>query len=219
MRYLLERGRAFNGIPRPNDPEAAAKREKARPFFLEAWELGRTAGADAYALDAAHMMAIIEPPAEALAWSEKAIAAAEASADPKARGWLGPLYNNTGWTYHDKGEYAKALELFEKGVAFRAERKQAAELRIAKWTVGCALRSLGRTAEALERQRALSAELEAAGEKDGFVFEELGECLLALGREGEAKPWFARAFEELSKDEWFAKTEATRLARLKDLGR
>jgi hypothetical protein len=33
---------------------------------------------------------------------------------------------------------------------------------------------------------ALKDELTSAGEADGFVFEEMGECLLALNREQEA---------------------------------
>jgi tetratricopeptide (TPR) repeat protein len=143
---------------------------------------------------------------------------AEKSRDPKARGWLGPLYNNLGWTYHDKGELDKALALFEKGVAFRAERGQSKELRIARWTVGRALRSLGRIDEALAIQRALAKEHEAAGSSDGFVFEEIAECLLALKKRAEARPWFARAHEELSKDEWLAKHEARRIARLRERG-
>ena len=112
IRVELERGRAHNGIPGATDPEADARKQRARPFFLRAYELARNSGQDALALDAAHMMGIIEPPDEALRWSHQAIALAEQAEDPRARGWLGPLYNNTGWTYHDLGEYERALELF-----------------------------------------------------------------------------------------------------------
>ena len=59
---------------------------------------------------------------------------------------------------------------------------------------------------------------EAAEEPDGFVFEELGECLLALNRPEEARTSFARAYELLSKDEWFAKEEGERLGRMKRIG-
>jgi hypothetical protein len=37
------------------------------------------------------------------------------------------------------------------------------------------------------------AELDALGETDGYVLEEIAECLLALGRGDEARPLFARA--------------------------
>ena len=144
--------------------------------------------------------------------------AAEASEDPRAREWLGPLYNNTGWTYHDAGEYEKALELFEKGLAWRQERDNQQTTRIAKWTVGRAKRSLGRTEDALAIQQSLLEEHEAAVTSDGFVFEEVAECLFALGRPDEARPHFGRAYQELSKDGWLTENEPERLDRLKRLG-
>ncbi|MBI2901634.1 MAG: gamma-glutamyltransferase [Planctomycetes bacterium] len=209
IRCLLERGRAYN---------SAKKKEKARPLFVEALELARAAGEEFHAVDAAHMLGIVDPPKEALEWNLKAIAMAEASKGPRAKNWLGALYNNVGWTYHDLGEFEKALELFKKGLVWRQERNQPKETRIAKWTVGRALRSLKRLDEALQIQRELVEEWEKAGEKDGYVFEEMGECLLALGKADEAKPWFARAYEELSKDSWFVENEAERMKRLKELG-
>ena len=51
-----------------------------------------------------------------------------------------------------------------------------------RWCVARCLRSLGRTEEALAEQRALAAELEAIGESDEFVTQEIAECLRALGR-------------------------------------
>ncbi len=209
VRYLLERGRVFNSAQEP---------ERARPLFLSAWEEAQAAGAEYHAIDAAHMMGIIEPPAEALVWNRKAIAAAEAAGSERARGWLGSLYNNVGWTYHDLGDYDQALDMFEKGLAFREEKKQPRETRIAKWCVARTYRSLGRTEEALAMQRTLEQELTASGETDGFVDEEIGECLLALGRPDEAAPSFARAHELLSKDPWFVEKEGARLARLAELG-
>ena len=50
------------------------------------------------------------------------------------------------------------------------------------------------------------------------MFEELGECLLAHGRGDEARPFFARAHEELSKDAYLAENEVARLERLRQLG-
>ena len=76
IRYWLERGRVFNSSGRK--PEASAQ-------FLEAWQAASAAGEDFYAVDAAHMLAISEPPAEQLAWNQRAIAAAEASSQPRAR--------------------------------------------------------------------------------------------------------------------------------------
>jgi tetratricopeptide (TPR) repeat protein len=209
VRYLLERGRTFNSSKHP---------DKARPLFLEAWDLARSSGADFYAVDAAHMMGIIESGDESLEWNRKAIAAAEASESERARNWLGSLYNNVGWTYHDQGKYEEALDLFEKALEWRRSKGQKPEIRIARWCVGRALRSLERVEEALAQQEELEHELEAIGEEDGYVREELGECLLLLGRDSEARVHFARAHELLSKDPWLSEAEPARIARLKELG-
>ena len=209
VRLLLERGRAFN---------SAGDTDSARPLFKEAWELARKAGEDYHAVDAAHMLGICEPVDASLMWNNRAMEAAEASGDPRAKGWLGALYNNMGWTYHDAGEYEKALELFEKGLAWRTERDNSQATQIARWTVARALRSLGRTHEALAMQQSLLKEHEATGTSDGYVFEEIAECLLTLERPDEARPYFGRAYQELSKDGWLTENEPERLARLKRLG-
>ncbi len=81
------------------------------------------------------------------------------------------------------------------------------------------LRSLGLVEEALSKQMALKHEWEADGvEKDGFVFEEIGECLLLLERAEEARRYFSKAYQILSQDPWLAEGEPDRLARLKSLG-
>ena len=209
VRYLLERGRCFNDTKRPADATAC---------FAEAWELGRANGLDALAVDAAHMMGIIETGEESLAWNVKAMEHAKASADPKARRWLASLQNNIGWTYHSMGKYAEALAVFEEALRLREEQGKAGPIRVARWSVAKMHRLLGRVEEALAAQRALCDEWEAAGEPDGYVFEEMGECLLALGRPAEAAGSFARAYELLSKDEWFAKEEGERLERMKRIG-
>lgn len=76
---------------------------------------------------------------------------------------------------------------------------------------------MGRLDEALTKQQALLLESEQSGEPDGYVFEELGECLLALGRADEARPYFAQAYALLSQDAWLAADEPQRLERLKAL--
>ena len=209
IRYLLERGRTFN---------SAGDAEAARPLFEEAWVLARGIGADYHAVDAAHMLGICEAGVIALRWNEIAMDAAEASPDARAKEWLGALYNNTGWTYHDAGDYERALERFEKGLAWRVERNDPVTIRIAIWSVARALRSLGRTSEALDMQRALLAEHESAGTKDGYVYEELAECLLILGKADDARPFFNLAYHELSKDAWLKENEADRLDRLQRFG-
>ncbi len=207
--YLLERGRVFN---------SSMQVEESKPLFEQALDLAKTLGEDFYAVDAIHMLAIIADPASALTLNLSAIQLAESSLEEKARNWLGSLYNNMGWTYHDMGDYESALEIFQKAESFFRAKGNVDKLRIAVWTVARCLRSLNRLDEALSKQLALYGEIESAGEVDGFVYEEIGECLLALQRGEEAKPYFAKAFEVLSKDEWLVENEPDRIMRLKQLG-
>ncbi|HET7144021.1 MAG TPA: tetratricopeptide repeat protein, partial [Anaerolineales bacterium] len=189
-----------------------------RPFFVQALEMANGLGEDFYAVDAVHMLAIIAEPASALTLNLQAIQLAESSGQEKARNWLGSLYNNMGWVYHDMREYESALKIFEKAEAFRMENGTVDRRRIATWCVARTLRSLNRIEEALSKQMILKAELESAGETDGYVFEEIGECLFALKREEEARPYFAKAYEVLSQDEFLVEQEPNRLARLNQLG-
>ena len=176
-------------------------------------------GEDFYAVDAAHMLGMVEPPETQLEWAAKAMELAEKSEDERARNWLGPLYNNTGWSYHDLKQYDKALELFQKSLKYRQEKKDEQGTRIAKWTIGRTYRSLGRIEEALQIQKELEKEFEEKGiEQGGYVFEELGECLLLLKKEDEARKYFKLAYDLLSKDPWLVANEAERLERLKKLG-
>jgi len=208
IRYLLERGRAFNSAGHP---------EQAQPLFEQALGIAQQLTEDFYAVDALHMLAIVAPPASALDLNLRAIQMAESSQEEKARNWLGSLYNNTGWSYHDMGEYETALEIFQKAEAYFRSKGRVRETRIAVWTVARCLRSLKRFEEALSIQMKLKEEFDFAGETDGYVFEEIGECLLALGRAEEAKPYFAHAYDELSKDDYLVKNEPARIDRLKEL--
>ena len=208
VRYLLERGRVFNSSKHPDE---------ARPFFEQALSMAQELKEDFYAVDAAHMLAIVADPATSLDWNLRAIQMAESSADEKARGWLGSLYNNTGWSYHDMGEYESALEIFQKAESYFGEVRREDRLRIAKWTVARCLRSMNQIEEALSKQMALKAEFDSIGGSDGYVEEEIGECLLLLKRESEAKPYFAKAYELLSQDEWLMENEPERMKRMKEL--
>lgn len=218
LRCRLERGRTFDS---PAHRTAEKQREAARSCYLEVFETGRELGLHGLALDAAHMLGIIEPAEEALAWNLRSIALAEASEDEQARAWLGALYNNTGWAYHDRGEFARARDYFEKALAWYRVAQREQPLRIARWCLARCLRSLGQVDEALAMQTALWREAEAAGAEAsaGYTAEELGECLLALGRDEEARPWFALAHATLSQREaWLIEAEPERMARLARLG-
>lgn len=208
VRILLERGRVANSA---GDPEAA------RPDFEAAAELAREAGLEFLAVDALHMVAIVAPPPEQAAWHDRAIELAEGADDPRARRWLGSLYNNAGWTRFEAGAHDAALRLFERALEERRATGTAREIATARWAVARGLRAVGRTAEALAAQEALRQDNVALGIDDPFVSEELGECLLELGRAGEARPHLAAAAEGLAADPWLAAEEPDRIARLRRL--
>jgi tetratricopeptide (TPR) repeat protein len=209
VRYLLEQGRVFNSSGQP---------EQARPLFEAAWEQAQACLEDVYAIDAAHMVAIVAPPEEKLAWNLKGLELVEQTTDVRAQKWGGSLYNNIGWDYHAQGQYERALEAFHKALKWQLVRGGPREILIAKWCVARALRSRGQVEEALRRQQALEENWKPLGESDGYVEEELGECLLTLNRPEEARPYFAQAYAKLSQDAWLVATEPARLERLKRLG-
>ena len=211
VRYLLERGRVFN---------SSGQKEKAVSLFSEAWEQASQPGLDFFAVDAAHMLAIVTPPEQHMGWNLKALSLAEKSSQPKARNWLGSLYNNIGWDYFSQEKYDTALTMFQKALTFRQEQKKTDQIRIAKWCVAKALRLLGKVDSALTMQRELEKEWKESGEEqDGYVFEEMAECLLVLKKDLEATHYFALAYQYLSKDPWLSQDEPQRLQRLKELGK
>ena len=207
IRLLLERGRLANTSAEPG---------RGRDSFLAAWELAAASREDALAVDAAHMLGIVEPPDEAGSWNERAMTLARSSPDPGARRWIGSLANNMAWARHDAGDDDGAIELFELARDTWLADGRVDRARVARWSIARCLRSQGKLYDALAEQEALRVELEALGEADGYVFEELGECLLALGRGDEARPHFARAADLLAGDPSFADDPA-RLERLRSL--
>lgn len=208
VRYLLERGRTLRSSGQP---------AAARPLFVDAWQLARARGLDGLAVDAAHMVALVEQaPAAQLEWNERALDLARSSAQPYARQWQASLHNNIGWSLHDAGRYEQALMHLQAALRERERQGKAEATRIARWAVARCLRSLGRHDEALGIQRALEVELAAAGKTDGFVFEELAELLALSGRSDEARGYFRRAADELAKDVNFVAGNRERLARLRE---
>jgi tetratricopeptide (TPR) repeat protein len=205
VRYFLERGRVFNSSGAP---------EKAVPLFRDALALARKSGEDFLAIDAAHMLGIAVPPAGRLDWNLEALAMTEGTADARSKRWLASLYNNIGWTYHERGDYSTALLYFQKALPAWEQRGGSANIRAARWAIARCLRSLGRYDEAMAIQQALQDELQKSGEVDGYVLEELGELYLARGDAAAARPWFGRAHAVLSRDPGLLADEPTRLERL-----
>lgn len=207
VRYLLERGRTYN---------SSGDTQRGRQLFEAAWELARAEGIEGLAIDAAHMVAITHGGTEqAIEWNQRGLEIARGSKDPKARALIPAMLNNSAWDLHEMGRFEEALPLFEQALEAWAAREQPRQIQIAKWSVARCLRSLGQFQQALAIQRELESEHQTAGTVDGYVYEETAELLAALGQAEEARAYFQRAYDELSKDSWFAENEAERLAALK----
>jgi tetratricopeptide (TPR) repeat protein len=210
VRSLLERGRLRR---------SSGDRESAVAPFEAAWELARRLGEDGLAVDAAHMLAIVDAAPGVTTWNERALELANTSPDPDARQWRGSLWNNVGWERFEAKDLPGALAAFETALEARREQGKAKETRIAEWCVARCLRALGRPADALAIQLRLASEAASAGDgEDGYVSEETGESLLELGRADEARPHFARAAALLGADTWLVEQEPARIARLRELG-
>ena len=117
------------------------------------------------------------------------------------------------------GSSTVTLDAFQKALEARKAEGKTSLIRIGEWSVAKALRVLNRVDDALKIQTQLLQQYEGEGTKDGYVYEELAECYLAKQRVEEARRFFGKAFEELSKDRWLAEHEPNRLQRLETLGR
>ncbi len=141
VRYLLERGRTFNSDGEP---------ERARPFFLEAFERARKAKEVGLAVDAAHMVALTwSGTKRGLHWNRRGLALARASPDAKAQGLIPALLNNSAWDLYGLHRYPEALRAFERAKREWSRRGGPEQVAIAMWSVAHCLRALGREPEAL----------------------------------------------------------------------
>jgi tetratricopeptide (TPR) repeat protein len=164
VRIALERGRLLRSSGKP---------AQARPHFEEAARVSLEGGLDALHVDALHMVALVAEPADQLDRNYVALAFAKASKDPAARNWDASLLNNIGMARADSGDFGAALAAFEEALFARERIGDPHRTRVARWMVAWALRNLGMSEVALEMQRELKAELDAAGEVDPYVDEEL----------------------------------------------
>jgi tetratricopeptide (TPR) repeat protein len=210
VRYLLERGRTFR---------SANETVKARPLFLEAWQIGDKEKLTLLAIDAAHMMGIVETGDEAQRWNERAMALAMSSATPRALRWRGSLANNMGHTERERGNLDAAMKHFLASLTAFQLTRNASQIRTAKWQIANVMRMQKRYDEALAMQLAIEVEAAEALEPDGYVFEEIAEIYLVKNEPTKAKPYFSKAIEALTKDAWFAENEGDRLARMRQLAK
>ena len=95
---------------------------------------------------------------------------------------------------------SEALASFETALAARERIGKADDIGSARWMVARTLRSMNRHDEALAILRDLEREGQASGDADGYVFEEIGENLLAQHDDAAARPYFAKAWALLDAD-------------------
>jgi tetratricopeptide (TPR) repeat protein len=174
VRYHLELGRTYASTTHKADEITPERREKARAAYMTAFDKAKAARLDYLALDALHMMVMVDSAPEAqLAWNEKAIAYMEASSQDEAKGWEGSLRNNVGYAYHLAGRYDEAIAQYRLSLAAHERQGRPANVRIAWWMIARTLRAQGKAEEAIAIQLRLEREWDAAGAPDPYVYEEL----------------------------------------------
>ncbi|WP_430645471.1 hypothetical protein [Agromyces sp. GXS1127] len=145
-RIALERGRMA---------AAGERLDEAVPEFTRAVREGALGGSTFLVLDALHMLALNDVGHEE-EWAAEGFDILEGVRDPRLKRWGVALHNNLGWTKHDGGDAQAALYHFQKAVDAADRYGTAGQQHVARWSVGRALRTLGRTEEALEIQRELA---------------------------------------------------------------
>jgi tetratricopeptide (TPR) repeat protein len=206
VRGLLERGRVFNSAGQP---------ARAVPLFEQAWRSAEAAGEERYAADALHMLAIAAPtPAERRDANLRCLDYVRRR--PAQEGWLPAIYNNLGESYRTLGEYERALDCFRKILELDRLKGREPWLynRIDEVRM---LRMVGRPDEAFAKMQDIADELRGQNKTDGFVEEELAECLIAVGRASEAGPHAGSAWELLRSETWLAQQEPDRYRRIREL--
>ena len=193
VRYYLELGRSYCSATHPAESQTTEAKGRAHSAYMQAFELAREGKLDDLAIDALHMMTLVDSAPEAqLEWDQKALAFMESSSQPAARKWDASLHNNTGYALHLLGRYEEALAEFKVALAARERMGKAEDIRVAWWMVAWTLRAMGRLPEALDIQLRLEHECDAAGEPDPYVFEELEHLYKALDEPDKAAHYAAR---------------------------
>lgn len=183
VRIFIERGRLLRRQGRPQD---------ARASFEKAYETAVAAEQAGLAADAAHMLALMLPFAEARTWVDRGLDLAERSSDPTVRHWVGVIMNNWGERLDEQGDHEGAALAFARALAARRLEDDASVSRVSEFALAVQLRKLGLAAQALAIQDRLQREAISAKEPVGEILIERVENLRVLQRKVEAR----RAAEE-----------------------
>ncbi|WP_308799501.1 tetratricopeptide repeat protein [Agromyces silvae] len=158
-RVALERGRILVSAERGREAVASLTRAVREAAHAKSAFL---------ALDALHMLALTDVGHER-EWAEQGLELLAADRDPRELRWGVALHNNLGWTLLDLGDAGAALTQFELAVEAADQYGTAEQQHVTRWSVGRALRAVGRTDEALSLQR----ELARARPDDPYVAAEI----------------------------------------------
>jgi tetratricopeptide (TPR) repeat protein len=201
------------------------QRKEATATFREMYDFCSKHKLHGRAVDAAHMVAITGTPDEQLEWARKGIAAAERG---RLEGWLGPLWNNLGVTYQERGDWKQALDCYRKARHYHWKVGREVNKLAADWAIGMALRETGAVDESKRWLRPVLAWAERwyaekpgtqRGEWVGLACRELGYAYLASDAGSEAKQLLMRAkkhLEAAKMAEWDPKAWKKLLATLDD---
>ena len=190
---------------------------RAQTFFNQAWTLATANKEYFFAIDAALMLAVTQPPKFQNEWINKAIDLAEKTDEPQAKLWLSHLYLVKGWQYFDFHRYDEALQSFTKAFERPRDKGVTISLQIIRWSIARALRSLNKLQEALEIQNTLLLELSSTGKTNGYILLEIAECLQLLQKTEEAKSFYELAHKELNADAWYLDNHKAELNRMQFL--
>ena len=189
-RYFLELGRTYASAAHSETDRTPGNLATARKHFLHAYAVADRAGLDYLAIDALHMMSMVETdPGRQLAWDEKALEYMERSNQVETRQWEGSLRNNIGYAKHQMGEYEAALTQFQLSRSAYERAGKDRNARIADWMIAWTYRSQKRYTEALSIQLELERQWDEVGEPDPYVYEELVHIYRALGEEQRAEQY------------------------------
>lgn len=193
VRYWLELGRTWMSTVHSKEQRTPQALQTARDAFMRAHALAVDARLDGLAIDALHMMVVVDDaPEEQLAWNRKALALMEQSDQPDAKRWEGSLRNNVGYALRLKGDHEAALEQFRLSRAAYERSGRTKSVRVADWMIARTWRDQRRYAEAIALQLELERAWDADGEPDHYVFEELELLYRATGDDARARHYAAR---------------------------
>lgn len=188
VRWHLELGRALDSVAHRPEDKSEENTARAREHYQTAFELAKRARLDYLAIDALHMMVVVDSaPEDQLKWNMAATEYMEQSDQPDAKRWEGSLRNNTGYALNLAGRYEEAAIQFQKGLELRLAQGDDVRARIARYMIAWNLRCMGRIDEALTMQLELEKDCEAAGDPDPYVFQELVKLYEAKGDERNAE--------------------------------